>query len=293
MSTDILSKLGLTAEQAAELLREAQYDSTYKIKNNIYIDLAFIQDVKLGLLLSLLRDTDEYKYVYDNIPTYNKRIDNRCCKYFHKLGIHERQLQELLEDPKYTLDILKNSPMTTGYAAFRAEYAKLIDKNIVLDEQSVPYRVFLNIHPFTLSKKAHDEETISKIKRVLNDRIKYVNADSKVFVVDFPTHEMTLTMFKDMHLLMIMDLGALLEDMPKRDWMMRQGKMEDRTFLSPRRHDYKYSLDDLDEDKLDSIFTFGKASMNTVCNFKYVDPTILLETDVNASDPMEAEEDVL
>lgn len=282
MSETLFDKLGITPDQAAEMLRGAEYDQTFKAKSNIYLDLSYIQDHKLGLLLSLLANRDEYKYVYSKIPEYNKRVDNGCAKYFPKLKITEEELDEHMTDPENTLPLLRFSPMTVAYAHFRDEYKIMTEHNAKLDLTPSEYTVYVNIHPFTLSSDVHSDRVIKEIAKVIRDRILHINVDSNIKVLDFPTEKMTLHMFKKMHLLMLTDFGGLLNaDLSKQDWMLRQGQMEFITLLSPRRHDLGDAVNNMSEEELEKIFRMGHASANLVCTFKYVDPLILLESDAN------------
>jgi hypothetical protein len=284
MSTDLFTQLGITKEQAAQLLREAEYDKTFQIKNELYVDLSMIQDYKLGMLLSLYTEPDEYKYIYSRISIYNNRFDNLCTKYFPDLGISEEELMKYVVDPEYTADLIKTSPMTLGFYALRDKFKEIVDHNTLIDEKTITYTVVVNIHPLTLNPKIMDEVSVRRIKKFIKDRIKYIHAFSEVLIVDYPIQDMTFGMFKRMNLFMVEDLSGLLNTKLKQDWMLLKGKKESDFLICPRRYEGPIDIAQADKDQIETMFTRGNATMNLVCRFTYCDPMILLEENIPKND---------
>ena len=283
-----LDNLGLTPEQAATMLREAEYEQIHVIKNNIYLDLAYIQDYYLGMLLAILQSPEEYKYVYDQIPEYNERIQNGCAKYFPDLNVTEEQLFDFVKDPQYTVNLLRTAPITSGYSTLKEVWLSLMDHNQLIGEPNIKYNVFVNIYPMTFSSKVHSKDALDKIRTIIKDRIKYFNSNCKVYVVDFPTKDISLKMFKDMHAFLIMDLQSLLEDKKKEEWLLVKGKMEHTLFLCPRRHEHQLEFET--QQDIDDMFHNGEVTMKLVCDFHYDDPIILLEKDIPPEDVMDSTE---
>ena len=95
----------------------------------IYADLAYLQDIALGTILSTCVCVEELQYLHRQLPAYNERVFPEVASYFPALGLTDDRLQQLQQDPKQWLKICAVSPFTSVYNELLEELVRLRDHN--------------------------------------------------------------------------------------------------------------------------------------------------------------------
>ena len=95
----------------------------------IYADLAYLQDIALGTILSTCVCVEELQYLHRQLPAYNERVFPEVASYFPALGLTDDRLQQLQQDPKQWLKICAISPFTSVYNELLEELVRLRDHN--------------------------------------------------------------------------------------------------------------------------------------------------------------------
>lgn len=81
-------------------------------KENIYIDSDLLYDYKLGAMLALTKNEEDYNYLCKHLDDYLKAPTIECAKFFPDLGIEEQDLEDILSDPKYYIFLNAAAPAT-------------------------------------------------------------------------------------------------------------------------------------------------------------------------------------
>lgn len=126
------------------------FKSEHKPIKRIYVDLEYMQDLRLGALLSMLKVKEEFGYVNHNLPKYNSRYDRQIGKYFKALKISDADITKRMHDPISCEKICVISPFTSIYyrlftivAAARTHLKAIEDHptdiELVINCADVPY----------------------------------------------------------------------------------------------------------------------------------------------------------
>ena len=83
-----------------------------KQKENIYIDADLLYNYRLGAVLALTHDEEEYNYVMEHLHEYMKSPTLECAKFFPKLKLTEKDLDDIITNPHYFNFINVVSPPT-------------------------------------------------------------------------------------------------------------------------------------------------------------------------------------
>ncbi len=81
-------------------------------KEHVYIDSDLLYNYRLGAVLALTKNAEEYYYVMDHLNEYMKAPTLECAKFFPKLNLTEADLDKVITDPKYYNFINVASPPT-------------------------------------------------------------------------------------------------------------------------------------------------------------------------------------
>lgn len=126
------------------------FKSEHKPIKRIYIDLEYMQDLRLGALLNMLKVKEEFSYVVHNLPKYNSRNDRCICKYFKALKIDEARIDRVLKRELAIDKICVTAPFTSIYyrlheiIAAATTHLKAVEDNpkpieLVINCADVPY----------------------------------------------------------------------------------------------------------------------------------------------------------
>ena len=91
------------------------FDADCKPIEHVYVDLEYIQDLRLGAVLNMLKVKEEVAYLMHNLPKYNSRYDRQTAKYFKALKIDEARIDRVLHRPLAVDKICVTAPFTSVY----------------------------------------------------------------------------------------------------------------------------------------------------------------------------------
>ena len=91
------------------------FKSEHKPIQRIYIDLEYMQDLRFGAMLNMLKVKEELSYIIHNIGKYNSRYDRGLCKYFKALKIDEDRIDRVLHRQLAVDKVCVTSPFTSIY----------------------------------------------------------------------------------------------------------------------------------------------------------------------------------
>jgi hypothetical protein len=145
-------------------VNNAILESIFSPVKEIYIDLAVIKDLRLGLMLSL-SDDEQKKYLIDNIKSYNKKPNRGFTLAYPNFKYKEEELEAMYLDDKYHEQMFNFSPDTN----LSDSLPGLIDGAIIQNDRS-QYRekVVLHINTYPIEKSVNLDVYKYAVTRYLN-----------------------------------------------------------------------------------------------------------------------------
>jgi hypothetical protein len=271
----------LTKEQSEYIFNQLQnvdYDDVTRIRKTFYIDLQYIQDIKIGAISSLIQNEEEYNYFLSCLDDYNDKLYNKHASYFPNLNISENELDKYITTSKYIKFLVATSPLTSTYL----ELKKLLDNihaNNVRNKELYPdYKIYVNIYPWNIKKIKEDvPKDLNLIIEIIKSKFLYIHKDIKIYLIDHPLSQINLSLFDTFDLIFIYNLEHLLGNEKLREHFFYRGLSKEIIIRSPIRFDADIS--DKTEDEILHYIKIGAASMSVICNFDYIHPKILVEDD--------------
>lgn len=145
-------------------------------KEHIFIDSDLLYDYRLGAVLALTSNEEQYMYVVQNLPMYLNARDKLVSKYFPDLNITDELIEQIIRDSKYFTFISAASPAT----AFIDNIEKVIRIFNTINESKEVSR------PITLTINQRTIDIHPVYKRGLTNRI--ASVDPSV-VVNFTSYK--------------------------------------------------------------------------------------------------------
>lgn len=106
--------------------------------NVLYVEMDCFQDYRLGALLCMITNEEDYKYVLSNIDNYNTRVSKKVMEYFPKLDITDNEIAAYIADTNNHSRLANISPMTDYYKYFN-KFSTVVESNNKLSpEASIP-----------------------------------------------------------------------------------------------------------------------------------------------------------
>lgn len=148
-------------ENELKKFNEDVINSSLITPDKIYLDLALLKDLNIGVILSILYDRKPsmqpgeyaslYKQLIAALPTYNKRSYDDVEHLFPFLKISNAEFRARFTDEAYASFILHNAPMTkfrhtlTGQLMINVNHSAVSGKRAAIE-------LTLNTYPLKLSK---------------------------------------------------------------------------------------------------------------------------------------------
>ena len=99
--------------QVSEIIKrhnDREFEEMTKPVQRIYVDIEFLQDFRLGALISLISTETEYQYILSELPKYSMSHGEPITSFFPELGFKEEQVIEYMKDTKNWESLALNSP---------------------------------------------------------------------------------------------------------------------------------------------------------------------------------------
>ena len=270
-----------------KFIKQSEYDHTFKIKNKFYVDLFYLQDIKLGAIQSLLQNQDEYDYFLSKVPEYNRRMTKETCSYFSELGMNDDELVEYIKNPKYTKYLLMTSPLTTAYGLLVKQLMRFHETNLRLNVIIPDYHFYVNIYPIKLRDKdnnpIYSEEDMKLMSNMIKAKFKFFHKDAKVYLVDFPTNEIPQDMLTSTHAFLVEDVADILGNPRDEEMIFGKGALATTAIYSAIRcsdkviTEYQSKITVDDDPDFKNMLEKGELAFSIISQFYYYNPLVLIE----------------
>ena len=225
---------------------------------DIYVDMDYLQDLKIGALLHRVTVQKELEYILHKIPAYNKRFDYECAKYFPALGISERDiLNDLKDDNKIDLICFK-APFTSVYYEFVELLRAIINHNKAVSSKHVGLQIQINVE-----NTLYPTELLSELS--LNFKKKFPGI-TVVFSHD-KNYNAELLEYTKKNLLLIYNLEAWLKNEDVAKGFVAEGLFFDKDIIS-----FPYVNPSLikDIEQYDTALDSTQKQIDIYCDFQYL-----------------------
>ena len=230
---------------------------------DIYVDMEYLQDLKLGALMHLIKVPKEMEYITYKIPEYNKRIDYECAKYFPALGHTEEELEELLHN-KRTLDMICfKAPFTSLYTEFTNSLLMITHHNRAVASSFKPIHIQVNVN-----NKLYPVELLNEFRAVVTEHFRGMTV---TFTMEKP-YNCPLSDYLSKQLLYIYNI----EDFVKQGSATATAFVAEGSFFNKKIISFPYINKTLIKDPADYDFALKstRAQLDVYCDFQYVRSTI-------------------
>ncbi len=227
----------------------------------VYVDLEYIQDLKLGALLSRLTVPQEMQYVHARFKSYNNRYDLLTAKYFPVLKITEAMLLQDLQDTNKLNKICLLAPWTSTYYHLIELVELFKQHNSKLTDDNIPMTLTINIadvqYPVILQKK---------LKQVLH---KILQID--IEIISMPRYTDDPLNYLQYQLMFLYDYGQFVNQLAKP--FVNDGKFIDTKIIAQ-----PYIQSDLGHkpDDYEHVLNSTEKGLDIYCDFSFLRSNITL-----------------
>ena len=123
---------------------EMIFKSDCKPIERIYIDLEYMQDLRLGALINMITVQEELKYLVHKLTEYNARYDRQTAKYFKALKMDESRIDEILAKPIALDKICVTAPFTSIYYRLQQIILAAYNHTKAFSENAKPLELVIN-----------------------------------------------------------------------------------------------------------------------------------------------------
>lgn len=252
----------------------------------IYIDVEYIQDLLVGALLLLWRQTKselDYKYFIDQLSLYNNRLTFDTMHYFPKWNNRiatNESLHAFIRDEKNIRDLLLNAPYTDIACRLKEHHDLYKEQNNRLGDLHVrPILYNINVYPLPLTDDVVQFFTF-RMKALIDDSSALINVLSK------PIQTLDTAFFKDTHTSYMYRFTDMTTQEYSPCYLAYYHHLifKNATVATPFRITLKESLkDDLvyqyTQRQLEESCSATLLTMSVFSEFKFLNPKILVKSE--------------
>ena len=233
----------------------------------IYVDLEYLQDLRLGALLHLVKVPKEMAYILHKLPDYNKKLDYECCSHFPALKHTDEELDALLQDKRNIDLICFKAPFTSMYYEFVEVLMMLEHHNRAASSKPLNIHVRMNV-----ANPLYPKELLNEFQRKINQRMPNVQFD----ITKVPRYQLPVDDYVENKLLMIYNIEEFVaEGTDLSVAFVAEGKFfEKRVFTIP----YVNKKLIPDPDRYQEALNSTRVHLDLYCDFAYVPATIPMFT---------------
>lgn len=229
----------------------------------IYVDLEYLQDLRLGALMHLVKVPKEMAYILHKLPEYNKKYDYECCSHFPALKYTDEQLDELLRDPNQVDMICFKAPFTSIYYEFGNILMMIQHHNRAASARPLDIRIRLNV-----ANPLYPDELLNTLELAFQERMQNVHFD----ITKEPRYTLPVNDYADNKLLLIYNI----EEFVKEGSDLSVAFVSEGRFFDTRILTVPYVNKTLisDPEQYQDALTSTRAQLDLYCDFSYVPSTI-------------------
>ena len=229
--------------------------------HSIYFDLPLLQEIRIGALLLLAKDEEEYNNILSRIPIYLARVDTDICKYFNTHYTDE-EVHAFIKDPKNAEYLYKASPHTNLWFYLPTLFSSLVDNNRLIGKQQ-QYTVYVNIHTTGYTPV---------VCKVMTRYFQRIGTNIAFKTIHKPFYELSQYTRLTPELYFMEDMGDIFDNIkhPNTALDVYSQNAYDNKFVFGRK---LITTDDVTAD-LETAFSKSKHFFNIFTNFNYIDIAI-------------------
>lgn len=226
---------------------------------DIYVDMEYLQDMRIGALLHTVKVKKELEYIYAKLPDYNKRFDYECASYFPALKHTDEELDYLIHDKSSVDMVCFKAPFTTTYYEF-ASLLMLIQHH----NRSVSGKPFIiHIH-LNVDNPLYPDELLRAFESVFHNRMTNIQFD----ITKLPRYTLALNEYSCCKLLLIYNI----EEFVREDTPTSVAFVSDGVFFNKKVFSVPYVNKDIikDTEQYEEAMTSTHSQLNLFCDFFYI-----------------------
>ena len=109
---------------------------------NIYMDIEFIQDFKIGALLKMISTEVEYQYILSKLTDYSVMYRKKISEVFPDLGFTEEQILNCIRLVKNCEELAMTSPFYTNLEEVAYMFRIFTERNVLLKHMA-PINIYI------------------------------------------------------------------------------------------------------------------------------------------------------
>jgi len=133
-------------DDSYDLNKEIMFEDFYEC-NKIYIDIQFLKDIFLGVILLNINTEDKYKEFIKIVQKNPYRLIEDPSIIFPSLQFGNIQYQDFLTNKENHTNIFKIAPMTSFMNIFLKTIKKIIYMKHRLEDNYIPLTLYINMYP--------------------------------------------------------------------------------------------------------------------------------------------------
>lgn len=252
---DNQEKLREFSERASAAVFKAEFPP----RGKFYIDLEFLQDVRLGALMYSISVKEEMEYILYKLKSYNKRNDDHVATHFPALKKTDEDIDKLLVS-EHADKIFGMAPFTAAYY-WAVEYIQqCIDDNHKLNDEDIPIHIVINTR-----YPNYPDKLLFQVKRAFEEQLK------AQVVITKDTNYMNSSYYESFDVLLLDRYSYFIKQHATP--FIEEGKyLPKYIFARP------YIEDDIvrTPDEEMTILADTEQGLNICCEFAYIRPRIIL-----------------
>ena len=238
------------------------FKSEHKPIQRIYIDLEYMQDLRFGAMLNMLKVKEELSYIIHNIGKYNSRYDRGLCKYFKALKIDEDRIDRVLHRQLAVDKVCVTSPFTSIYYYLYKIVVAASNHIKAMEEHPKAIEIVINC-----SDVQYPEILQEKLCSTLSEQLGVVARFTQTKRYSLSSNE-----YLSYDLLMLVDYGDFVKQHAQT--LIGSGKFSDiRVVAQPYIEDE--ILTKIDDPEYTLAYT--EKSLGVYCEFSYLRSNILID----------------
>lgn len=212
--------------------------------STIYMDSDWLYDYRLGEVLLSCKNEAEYNYVVDNIEAYQNGRYNQVTYYFPKLGLIERDLDMMEEDPE-ALEMVHLAAPATNILLTLGTFIVAINTHNRSKETTKPVTLIINQRRLEMPMFVR-----ARLLHYLHDVDPTLNVK---FTKNTSWADMSQQMFKALDIVFIYDVEDFCSGKSVAVSFMRDMEMQGKVAYARVRSNILYDDKKLEEEEFNNF----------------------------------------
>ena len=247
----------MSKDPDAEFIKaeEMVFKEEFKPITKVYVDLEYLQDLRVSVLLNAATVQEEVSYIMHNLDKYNGRYDQHTAPYFKALHFTDEQIAKVLATPKAVAKICVTAPFTSVYYELMTIMKASQHHANLFEDHPRRQELVINCADVDYPKPLQDKLTTTigmqlGIQVTFEQRPRYTMPDDEYLSYD---------------LLMLWDMAAFVHQHATA--FVGNGKFENKKILAqPVIEDARLAKAENPEEMLE----FTERNLDVYCDFRYL-----------------------